>query len=56
MWLAHYFPGLRIGLAELNALTPEQTGALHKAGRAVLDHEEKIRVAHTKAIMKSRVL
>jgi len=56
MWLAHYFPGLRMRVEDVNRLTPEQTGVLHTAGRAVLDHEEKMRQIHTKAIMRSRVI
>ena len=56
MWLAHYFPGLHLRVDDVGRLTPEQTAALEKAGAKVLEHEEKLKTEHTKAIMKTRVI
>ena len=53
MWLAHHFPGLSLTVEDVDRLTPEQTTALFKAGRTILDGVEKNKVAHTTAIMKS---
>jgi hypothetical protein len=50
MWLARYFPGLHFSVRDVDQLTPEEAGALHRVGLKLLKGEAEERFAHTRAI------
>lgn len=53
MWLARNFPGLNLGIDDVEAMTPEQTNTLRKAGAKIIEREEKMRFEHTRLIAMS---
>lgn len=50
MWLAHHFPGLSLTIERLDAMTPEETQALVKAGRKILKARSDEWLGHTRVI------
>lgn len=50
LWLARYFPGLNLSLADVDCLTPEETDAMRVAGNKILKGEIDERFAHTKIL------
>jgi hypothetical protein len=53
MWLAHHFPGLALDVDAVWHHTPEQTDAMRRAGRELLEAEAEERLAHTKVIARA---
>ena len=53
MFFARYFPGLRLSAADVDAMTPEETNAMRRAGMKMLNAEAAEKLEHTKAIARA---
>lgn len=53
MWLARHFPGLHLRPDDVAQMTPEETAAMRRVGRKILEGEADERIAHTKVIAQA---
>lgn len=53
MWLARYFPGLHLGVDDVDQLTPEQTTAMRTVGGKLLKNELEERITFTKVLARA---